>query len=119
MRARLLSLLLAVLVAVSFVTTAAGTRTVFDNVSALSGSSGPIDTTSCYALNVQVCGTGFSGAVVVSQGPTSTTLTAVKTLTLTTYTGCSEYYVLDLATYTQVDYTRTAGSMSVYLECLQ
>lgn len=116
---RFRSIILAALVAASFVAAAAGTRTVFNNVSELSGSSGPIDTTSCNALNVQVCGTAFSGAVVVSQGPTLTTLAAVKTLTLTTYTGCDEYYVLDLATYTQIDYTRTSGSMSVYLECLK
>ena len=42
-----------------------GVLTVFDAVSAASGSSGPINTSGAYTLNVQVCGTGYSGGVSI------------------------------------------------------
>ncbi len=113
MRIRLLSLLVALMVAAA---ASAGVTTVFSGVSAASGSSGEIDTSGAYTLAVQVSGTGFSGTVTVYQGAVSGKLTATKTLTLTSYTGHSEYYLLDPSTLTQIDYTRSAGTLTVYLE---
>jgi hypothetical protein len=113
MRVRLLSVLVALVVAV---TASAGVTTVLSNVSAASGSSGEIDTSGAYSLNVQLCGTGFTGTVTVYQGAASGKLVATKTLTLTSYGTCAEYYSLDPSTLVKVDYTRTAGSLTAYLE---
>lgn len=113
MRVRLFSLLVALMVAAA---ASAGVTTVFSAVSAASGSSGEIDTSGAYTLQVQVCGASFSGSVTVYQGAASGKLTATKTLSLAGHNDCSEYYVLDPSTLTQVDYTRTAGTLTVFLE---
>ena len=110
---RLLALLVALLVAGSL---SAGVTTVLSGVSAASGTSGVIDTSGARTLNVQFCGTGFSGTGVVKQGATATTLVATKTVTFTTNSDCTEYYALVPSAFTEVTYTRSAGSLTAYLE---
>ena len=103
---------------------AARTVTVFNAVSAASGSytdpqGNAAERTAGYAyVRMQVCGTGFSGTVTAKQGALSTTTAAVKVLTLSGVTGCTaaNYVKLNPAVWTDVDYTRTAGSVTVYLE---
>lgn len=113
---RLLMVLVALLVAGSL---SAGVTTILPSVSEASGTSGVIDTSGARTLNVWVCGAGFSGTVTIKQGPTATTLTETKALTLTTNSDCTESYALLPATLLEVTYTRSAGSLSVYLEYYQ
>lgn len=94
----------------------AGVVTVFSAVSGASGSSGEINTSGGSQLRVQVCGASFTGTVTIKQGAYTGKLTATKTLTLTGLDDCSEYYDMRLSTLTQIDYTRTAGTLTVYLE---
>ncbi len=113
MKIRILSVLLALVLAVSAY---AGVTTILSGVSASSGTSGVIDTSGARTLNVQLCGTGFSGVVLIKQGAKTTTLATVKTVTLTTNSDCTEYYALVPSAYTEVTYTRSAGSLTAYLE---
>ena len=98
---------------------AAEVKVALSGVSAASGSSSVYDTGGARTLNVQVCGTGFSGEILVKQGANSAGLVTTKTITLTTNSDCTEYYSLVPSTVTQITYTRTAGSVSVYLEILK
>ena len=109
---RLLSLLVAILVAAPLL---AAPIKVFDGATAEAGASQVYDTQGAWKLSVQACGTGFSGVVYVNQGEAPNALTPTKTLTLTDYGDCSEYYLLDPSSYTQVSYSRTAGALTVYL----
>lgn len=103
---------------------AARTVTIFSNVSAASGSytdaqGNAAERTAGYAyVRVQVCGTGFSGTVTAKQGANATTLSDVKTLTLSGVTGCTaaNYVKLNPAAWTGFAYTRSGGSVTVYLE---
>lgn len=103
---------------------AARTVTIFNNVSAASGSytdaqgNAAERTAGAAYVRMQVCGTGFSGTVTAKQGALSTTLSDVKVLTLTGVTGCApaNYVKLNSALWTGFAYTRTAGSVTVYLE---
>lgn len=113
-----LSVLAAIALAVAL-DAAADTVKALDGVSAASGSSSVYDTGGARTLNVQVCGTGFTGAIVVKQGASSTALVTTKTISLTTNSDCTEYYSLVPSTYTQITYTRSAGSVTVYLETLR
>jgi hypothetical protein len=110
---RLLTVLLALLVAGSL---SAGVTTILSGVSAASGTSGVIDTSGARVINVQACGTGFTGTITAKQGATTSTLVATKTAALTTNSDCTTYWALLPSTYTEVTYTRTAGSLTVYLE---
>ena len=100
--------------------------TIFSAVSAASGSytdarGNAAERTAGYSrIRFQVCGTGFSGTVTAKQGALATTTSDVKVLTLSSVTGCAaaNYIKLDAATWTGFAYTRTAGSVSVYLELL-
>ena len=100
--------------------------TIFSGVSAASGSytdsrGNAAERTAGYLhVRFQVCGTGFSGTVTASQGALATTTTTVKTLTLSGVTGCSaaNYIRLNPAAWTGFSYTRSGGSVSVYLELL-
>ena len=92
---------------------------VLDGVSAASGSSRVLDTGGARTLNVQACGTGFSGDIVVKQGAAQAALVTTKTITLTLNSDCTGYYSLVPSTYTQITYTRTAGSVTVYMEILR
>lgn len=96
----------------------ARTVTVFSAVSAASGSSAAERTAGATHMRMQVCGTGFSGTVTAKQGALATTLTDVKVLTLSGVTGCTaaNYVTLNPALWTGFAYTRTAGSVTVYLE---
>lgn len=116
MKIRILSILLALVLAVS---ASAGVTTILSGVSAASGTSGVIDTSGARTLNVWLCGTGFSGTATIKQGPTATTLTASKVVTFTTNSDCTESYALVPATYLEVTYTRSAGSLSAHLEYYQ
>lgn len=93
-----------------------GVTTIFSAVSAASGASAEIDISGNQIVNVQVVGNGFSGTVTVSQGAVTAKLGAVKVLTLSTYTGATEYYTFNPATLLQVSYTRTAGTLTVFAE---
>lgn len=110
---RLLALLVALLVTGSL---SAGVTTILSSVSAASGTSGVIDTSGARTLNVQACGTGFSGAITIKQGAVTTTVVATKTATLTLNSDCTTYFVLRPSAYTEVAYTRSAGSLTAYLE---
>lgn len=110
---RLLMVLVALLVAGSL---SAGVTTILSSVSAESGTSGVIDTSGARTLNVQFCGTGFSGTISVKQGAATTSLVETKALTLTTNSDCTNYYALVPSAFTEVAYTRTAGSLTAYLE---
>lgn len=94
----------------------AGVTTVFSTVSAASGSSGEINTSGGSQLRVQACGASFTGGLVIKQGAKTGALATTKTLTLTGLNDCSEYYWLNPSTLTQIDYTRSAGTLTVYLE---
>lgn len=111
---------LAVLTVIAMLLVAAPARggvvTVFSAVSAASGTSGEINTSGGSQLRVQVCGTTFTGTVTIYQGAVSGALTATKTLTITENSDCSEYYDLRLSTLTRIDYTRTDGELTVFLE---
>lgn len=103
---------------------AARTVTIFNAVSAATGSytdaqgNAAERTAGAQYVRVQVCGTGFTGTVTAKQGALSTTLTDVKVLTLTGVTGCAaaNYVRLNPAVWTGFAYTRAAGSVTVYLE---
>lgn len=110
---RLLTVFVALLVAGSL---SAGVTTILSDVSAASGTSGVIDTSGARVINVQACGTGFSGTITIKQGAKTTTLVATKTATLTLNSDCTTYWALLPSTYTEVTYTRSAGSLTVYLE---
>lgn len=113
-------LLLSLILAAGLAATAmAGVTTILNGVSAASGSSGPVNTSGARTLNVMVIGDGLTGVVTISQGPDASSLAATKVLTLDTYTGKTEYYVLQPSTITQVDYTRSAGTLTVKLEWYQ
>lgn len=119
MKRSLLTVLTAVGLLLWTLPVAAEVRTVLDNVSAASGSSSVYDTGGARTLNVQVCGTGFSGTVLIKQGSATTKLVTTKTITLTLNSDCTEYYSLVPSTYTQITYTRSAGSVTVYMETLK
>lgn len=90
----------------------AGVVTVFSAVSSgSSGTSSEINTAGPNKFNVQVCGTGLDGTVLVYQGGLSGKLGLTKTITLSGYTGCTEYYWFNPSTLTQIGYTRTAGTI--------
>lgn len=110
---RLLAILTALLVAGSL---SAGVTTILSGVSAASGTSGVIDTSGARTLNVQACGTGFSGTLSIKQGAKTTTVVETKAVTLTLNSDCTTYYALVPSAYTEVAYTRSAGSLTVYLE---
>lgn len=110
---RLLMVLLALLVAGSL---SAGVTTILNGVSAASGTSGVIDTSGARTLNVQACGTGFTGTLSIKQGAKTTTLVETKAISLTTNSDCTTYYALIPSAYVEVAYTRSAGSLTVYLE---
>lgn len=110
---RLLMVMVALLVAGSL---SAGVTTILPSVSAASGTSGVIDTSGARTLNVQLCGTGFSGVVLIKQGAKTTTLATVKTVTMTLNSDCLEYYALVPSAFVEVTYTRSAGSLTAYLE---
>lgn len=112
-------------VLISFVALAeARTVRIFNAVSAASGSytdalGNAAERTAGYQfVRVQVCGTGFSGTVTAKQGANATTLSDVKVLTLSGVTGCTaaNYVKLNAAAWTGFAYTRSAGSVTVYLE---
>lgn len=113
------SIALALALLVSAVAARAESTKVIDNASLASGSSLVYDTGGARTLNVQVCGVGFTGEVVVKQGAAETALVASKTLPFAAISDCTGYYSLVPSTYTQITYTRTAGSLSVYLEILR
>lgn len=94
----------------------AGVTTVFSAVSAASGSSGEINTSGGSQLRVQACGVSFTGTLTIKQGANTGKTTATKSLTLTGLNDCSEYYWLNPSTLTEMDYTRSAGTLTVYLE---
>lgn len=102
----------------------ARTVTIFNAVSAASGSytdsrGNAAERTAGYQnIRFQVCGTGFTGTVTAKQGALATTTSEVKVLTLTGVTGCAaaNYIKLNPATWTGFSYTRAAGSVTVYLE---
>ena len=94
----------------------AGVVTVFDGVSASSGSSGEINTSGGNQLRMQACGASFTGVLVIKQGAKTGKVTPTKTLTLTGLNDCSEYYYLQPSTLVQIDYSRSAGALTVYLE---
>jgi hypothetical protein len=116
--------LLAASVLLSVAALAARTVTIFNAQSAASGSytdaqGNAAERTAGYSyVRMQVCGTGFTGTVTAKQGANSTTLSDVKVLTLTGVTGCTaaNYVKLNPAVWTGFAYTRTAGSVTVYLE---
>jgi hypothetical protein len=110
---RLLTILVALLVAGSL---SAGVTTILTGVSAASGTSGVVDTSGARVLNVQLCGTGFSGTVSIKQGAKATTLVQTKAVTMTLNSDCTEYYALVPSAFVEVSYTRTAGSLTAYLE---
>lgn len=112
MRQRLLPLLLIVLATVPAV---AGTVTVVEDSSAATWSSVEYQLDNAVP-SFQVCGTGFSGTVAFKQGLKTGKLVATRTLTLTTYTGCTEYYQELPSPIVQVTGTRSAGSVTVYLD---
>lgn len=103
---------------------AARVVTIFNAVSAASGSyvdsmGNAAERTAGYSyIRMQVCGTGFTGTVTAKQGTNATTTSDVKVLTLTGVTGCTaaNYIKLSPALWTGFAYTRTAGSVTVYLE---
>lgn len=112
-------------VLVSFVALAAArTVAIFTAQSAASGSytdsmGNAAERTAGYqAVRMQVCGAGFTGTVTAKQGANATTTSDVKVLTLTGVTGCTaaNYIKLERAAWTGFAYTRTAGSVTVYLE---
>lgn len=112
MKQRLLPLLLIVLVTVPAV---AGTVTVVEDSSAASWSSAEYQLDNAVP-SFQVCGTGFDGTVVFKQGLKSGKLVATRTLTLSGYTGCTEYYQELPSTVAQFTGTRSAGTVTVYLD---
>lgn len=103
---------------------AARTVTIFNAVSAATGSyadalGNAAENTKGYPIvRMQVCGTGFTGTVTAKQGALATTTSDVKVLTLTGVTGCTaaNYVKLNAAAWTGFAYTRAAGSVTVYLE---
>lgn len=105
-------ILLAVLVAVPAV---AGTVTVVENSTAASWTS--TERTIDNAVpSFQVCGTGFSGTVVFKQGLKTGKLVATRTLTLSSYTGCTEYYQELPSPIVQFTGTNSGGSVTVYFD---
>src|ERR1035437_6441511 len=118
------ALLIVAAVLFSALAFAAQEITIFNAVSAASGSyvgfqGAAAERTAGYTtLRLQVCGTGFTGTVTASQGAKSTTLSTVKVLTLSGVTGCAaaNYIKLPSAAQTGFSYTRSAGYVTVYLE---
>jgi len=118
------ALALAAVVFSSVAFAAARTVTIFNAESAASGSytdaqgNAAERTAGAAYVRFQVCGSGFSGTVTAKQGALSTTLTDVKALTLTGVTGCTavNYIKLSPAVWTGFAYTRSAGTVTVYLE---
>jgi hypothetical protein len=93
-----------------------GVTTLLSAASAASGASAEIDVSGNEYVNVQLVGAGFTGTVTISQGAASGALGATKALTLTDYTGATEYYALNPSTKLQVSYTRSAGTLTAYAE---
>lgn len=112
-------LILAIALLLGTLDGAAAPIKVLDGVSAASGSSSVYDTSVARDINVQVCGTGFSGTVVVKQGESADALVTTYTWTLTTNSDCTNYRKLATSTYTQITYTRSAGSVTVYLGAIR
>lgn len=118
------ALILAAVLVSSTVLAEARTVTIFNAVSAASGSytdsrGNAAERTAGYQhIRFQVCGSGFSGTVTAKQGANSTTLTDVKTLTLSGVTGCAaaNYVKLSPSLWTGFAYTRSGGTVTVYLE---
>lgn len=94
---------------------ASGVATILSGVSAASGTSGEIQTAGNTHLRVQACGTSFSGVVTIKQGEFTGKLTPTKTITLTSNSDCTSYYILQPSALTEVAYTRSAGTLTVYL----
>lgn len=101
--------------------------TIFSAVSAASGSyTDPMGraafrTAGYPTVRWQACGSNFSGTLNVLQGAKATTTVSVLpdgALSLSSYTGCSVTYYRTLkpAAWTDFDYTRSAGTLTVYLE---
>lgn len=94
-------------------------KRVIDGAVAASGASETIDTGSGATVNVQVCGDEFTGQVVFKQGADPDWLMTTKTLDLDGLDDGSEYYTLDRSTYTRIEFTRTAGALTVFVEVLE
>lgn len=93
------------------------TTAIISASSAATDTSGAIRVFGPHRFNIMVCGTGFSGTYAVSQGPKSNKLgTTLAAVTMTTDSTCNQYTSFDPSTYVQVDTTRSAGSVTVYLE---
>lgn len=98
--------------------------TIFNAVSAASGSyadalGNPAERTAGYPIvRFQVCGAGFTGTVTAKQGAKNNKLVASKALTIAGLTGCDAAYYIKLpsAAWTGFDYTRAAGTVTVYME---
>ena len=112
-------LILAIALLLGTLEGAAAPIKVVDGSSAASGSSSVYDTSVARDINVQVCGTGFSGAVLVKQGESADSLVTTYTWTLTTNSDCTNYRKLAGSSYTQITYTRSAGSLTVYLGAIR
>lgn len=110
---RKIFVLLVVLVA--SLTAVAGTVTVVDGSSAASWTSSEYEINNAVP-SFQVCGTGFSGTVTFKQGLKTGKLVATRTLTLSSYTGCTEYYQELPSPIVQLTGARSAGTVTVYLD---
>ena len=84
--------------------------TLWSNQIAASGT-GTVVATAGKDIAVQVCGTAFTGTVTIYQGSRTDSLTATKTLTLTGYATCAEYYDLRRSNVVRVDFTRSSGTL--------
>lgn len=93
----------------------AGTVTVIEDSSAATWSSSEYEINNAVP-SFQVCGTGFSGTVVFKQGLKTGKLVATRTLTLSSYTGCTEYYQELPSPVVQFTGTRSGGTVTVYLD---
>jgi hypothetical protein len=100
-------------------TAVAESTKILSGASEASGASLVYDTGGARTPNVQACGTDFTGVLTVKQGALEASLVTTKTITMTLNSDCTEYHSLVPSTYTQVTYTRTAGSVNVYLEVLK
>lgn len=118
MRKTIGAAVMAVIVAIAGVAMADAVKAL-DAASEASGVSKIYDTGGGRAINVQVCGTGFSGTVLVKQGEGTSSLVTTYTWTLTSNSDCTNYRKFEPSTYTQITYTRSAGSVSAYIGTLR
>lgn len=112
---RQLVIVVAVVAALVAMPAAAATVTIKENSTAASWTDDErvIDNA---VPSFQVCGTNFSGTVVFKQGLKTGKLATVRTLTLSSYTGCTEYYQHLPSPIVQFSGTRTDGSVTVYFD---